>query len=368
VSFLILWPVVKRSILLIYYLVSQQDPGRTVQIFIDLIQRHEQAFYGFVHKVHSKGEGLFDSLMRWIEQFLSLMRDGLGEPISLEFLLPHTGQERREIMEEVDAVARYHYLLKVAYEDKVRRRFGKSQGQSEADAEDEAAAEMVNGIVSDLSFGDLVKGDVDELAAEASDEEEEEESESESDEEDDSDEDDDDDDDSDDETESDSEGSDSSDSTEGRGKRRTTPTPSVVQRSRTMVGSRSPVSPSASSRQPYYQTMPKQSLDMPASSRPPPPPHLRGSRSMSLSEVGSPVTSKELPQLPHSARAHDRERDIVRGHNPPVTSKAEKRKAKATKAEGPTPPELRHLPQLLPLFVEMVRVHGWCDKFLELAR
>ncbi|KIP04876.1 hypothetical protein PHLGIDRAFT_75142, partial [Phlebiopsis gigantea 11061_1 CR5-6] len=154
---------------------SQRDPAKTVQIFIDLIQRHEQSFYTFVHKVHSKGDGLFDHLMRWIEQFLTLMREGLGRPISLEFLLPYTGAERLEIMREVDAVARYHYLLKVQYEAKVRKRFGRTaQGQSAADAADEAAAELVNGVVRDLSFGDLVKGDADDLAAEASDEEEEE--------------------------------------------------------------------------------------------------------------------------------------------------------------------------------------------------
>ncbi|CDO75602.1 hypothetical protein BN946_scf184858.g42 [Trametes cinnabarina] len=93
---------------------SQTDPARTVQIFIDLIQRHEQAFYSFVHKVHSKGEGLFTNLMRWIELFLTLMRDGLGEPISLEFLLPHTGADRENVLREVDAVALYHYKLKVA--------------------------------------------------------------------------------------------------------------------------------------------------------------------------------------------------------------------------------------------------------------
>ncbi|THH01660.1 hypothetical protein EW026_g1070 [Hermanssonia centrifuga] len=151
---------------------SQQDPARTVQIFIDLIQRHEQSFYSFVHKVHSKGEGLFDSLMRWIEQFLTLMRDGLGDRVSLEVLLPHTGQERLDIMKEVDAVARYHYSMKVAYEAKVRRRFGRTQGHSDADAEDEEAAAMVNGVVRDLSFGELVKGDADELAAQDTDEEE----------------------------------------------------------------------------------------------------------------------------------------------------------------------------------------------------
>ena len=117
--------------------VSQTDPAKTVQIFIDLIQRHEQAFYTFVHKVHSKGEGLFTGLMRWIELFLTLMRDGVGERMSLEFLLPHTGEERSEIIREVDAVALYHYKLKVAYEAKLRKRFGRTQGMNDADAEDD---------------------------------------------------------------------------------------------------------------------------------------------------------------------------------------------------------------------------------------
>lgn len=150
-------------------LVSQEDPHRTVQTFIDLVQRHEQAFYNFVHKVHSKGEGLFDSLMRWVELFLTVVREGLGEPISLEFLLPHTGQERTAILAEVDAVAIYHYKLKVAYEDKIRRRFGKVQGQTGADAEDEATQALVQGVVGEISFGELVQGDADDLAAEETD-------------------------------------------------------------------------------------------------------------------------------------------------------------------------------------------------------
>ena len=150
-------------------LVSQEDPHRTVQTFIDLVQRHEQAFYSFVHKVHSKGEGLFDSLMRWIELFLTVVREGLGEPISLEFILPHVGQERTAILAEVDAVAMYHYKLKVAYEDKIRRRFGKVQGQTGADAEDEATQALVQGVVGEISFGELVQGDADDLAAEGTD-------------------------------------------------------------------------------------------------------------------------------------------------------------------------------------------------------
>jgi hypothetical protein len=143
------------------------DPHKAVQTFVDLVQRHEQAFYSFVHKVHSKGEDLFEGLMRWIELFLTLTREGLGHPISLEFILPHAGEDRELIMKEIDEVALYHYKLKVAYEEKVRRRFGRAM----ADQGDEAAQELVNGVVRELSFGELVKGDANDMFAEESDEE-----------------------------------------------------------------------------------------------------------------------------------------------------------------------------------------------------
>ncbi|KIY71442.1 hypothetical protein CYLTODRAFT_435231 [Cylindrobasidium torrendii FP15055 ss-10] len=142
---------------------SQEDPHRTVQAFIDLVQRHEQSFYNFVYKVHSKGESLFDSLMRWIELFITVLRDGIGGELSLEFLLPHLPEERRKILEEVDKVATYHYKLKIAHEDKVRRRFGRASGK--ADSEEQEVEKMVENIVGELNFGDLVSGDVAELAA-----------------------------------------------------------------------------------------------------------------------------------------------------------------------------------------------------------
>ena len=148
--------------------VSQEDPHKTVQAFVDLVRRHEQMFYSFVYKVHSRGGSLFDNLMKWIELFLTIVRDGIGDQTSLEFLLPHTGQEREAIMKEIDGVALYHYRLKLAHEDKLRRRFGRAQKQSEADVEDEATAALVQGVVNDISFGDLVDGEAEDLAAEAS--------------------------------------------------------------------------------------------------------------------------------------------------------------------------------------------------------
>ena len=140
-------------------------------MFIDLVSRHEQEFYRFVHKVHANGQSLFDGIMKWVELFLTIFREGIGERLSLEFLLPHGGPERLAVMEEIDAVALYHYKLKLAHEDKLRRRFGKAQGISQADAEDEAAQDLLNGIVDELSFGELVKGDAQEMEAADSEEE-----------------------------------------------------------------------------------------------------------------------------------------------------------------------------------------------------
>jgi hypothetical protein len=146
---------------------AQEDPGRTVQTFIDLVQRHEQSFYTFVHNVHSKGKGLFDSLMDWIELFLSYAREGLGAPLDLEVLLPHDGPERAAIMKEVDAVAQYHYKLKVAHEEKVRRRFaGASGAAAEGETAEEAA--LLDSVMASLNIGDTTVGAAGEIAIEES--------------------------------------------------------------------------------------------------------------------------------------------------------------------------------------------------------
>lgn len=149
--------------------VSQEDPQRTVQTFIDLVQRHEQAFYTFVHNVHSKGQGLFESLMGWIELFLSYARDGLPQELDLEILLPHAGEQRVAIMREVDAVAQYHYKLKVAHEEKVRKRFAGGAGADQQTLEEAA---LVDSVMQSLSIGDTIMGSAGEIAVEESEESE----------------------------------------------------------------------------------------------------------------------------------------------------------------------------------------------------
>ncbi|KZT24480.1 hypothetical protein NEOLEDRAFT_1179166 [Neolentinus lepideus HHB14362 ss-1] len=338
---------------------SQEDPQRTVQAFIDLIQRHEQSFYSFVHKVHSKGEGLFDSLMRWIELFLMVIREGLSDAqgqnrISLEFLLPHTGSERETIMKEVDAVAKYHYGLKLAHEDKLRKRFGRTQqglAQGDADAEDEVARALVDGVVQELSFGELISGDADELAAaDSEDNSEDSEEESGSDEETDS--------------EEYETGSEESSTEEEK------PRPTPIARART-VGN-----PPIRQRVDSLKSAPlgKQSMD---ATRPVKSSPLRTSRSMTFSHSHNslrydhasapPVPplppkdhltlsrSKPLPPSPAPPRQRPSADELRQ--RPPLDARPQPKtlQKRKNRPEPIKPPELHHIPQLLPLFVEMMR-------------
>ena len=95
--------------------------------------------------------------MSWIELFLSFARDGLPQPVDLDFLLPDAGPQRQAIMAEVDAVAQYHYRMKLAHEEKIRRRFEKDPhgatdtitGMEEADE-----AELMGTVMANLNLDD----------------------------------------------------------------------------------------------------------------------------------------------------------------------------------------------------------------------
>jgi len=333
--------------------VSQENPGRTVQAFIDLVQRHEQAFYHFVHKVHSKGEGLFDGLMRWIELFLNFMREGLGEEFSLEYLLPHSGPDRSKILDEVDRVALYHYKLKVAHEEKIKRRFGRADAGSGAAAEDAAAQHLVDGVMNDLSFGELMQGDIADISDGESSEEE----------------------------------SGEEDTTSGETETETEE--ETDEDDEVFVTPRSP--PAVEGQSPFFnQPMsappttvnhvnhPKVANDVP----PPPPPKHDRSRSSSVPPAASKSHEKKLPPVPlgsgthenaghhhhghpHSnAPRHQRTVDGLRTHHsvsslskpvpspvspPPVKLKSKKKTPLILKE-----PELQYIPEILPLFIEMV--------------
>ncbi|GAA5879573.1 hypothetical protein JCM3774_000289 [Rhodotorula dairenensis] len=141
------------------------DPQQVVSLFADLVARHENRFYHFVHSVHSKGEGLFDNLMAWIELFINFVRDGLPSPVSLDFLLPVGGQEREQVLAEVDAIVEYHRKLKLAHHERMKKRLVKG-----VDNDKDVDAAFVAGVMQNLHI-DGVMDDVHDVEAEASDDE-----------------------------------------------------------------------------------------------------------------------------------------------------------------------------------------------------
>lgn len=159
-------------------LANLDNPQQTVQTFVDLVARHEARFYNFVHQVHSKGEGLFDNLMKWIELFINFVRDGLPTSISLEFLLPHTGIQREEVMKEVDQIIEYHRKLKVAQQDKMKRKLlkGNSDANELAEKGDPESA-FLNDMMDKLQVNPMLE---DEFGDEESDEDEDEDEDEES--------------------------------------------------------------------------------------------------------------------------------------------------------------------------------------------
>ncbi|KAG9317278.1 hypothetical protein JVU11DRAFT_1473 [Chiua virens] len=345
---------------------SQSDPSSTVQAFIDLVNRHEQSFYSFVYKVHSKGQGLFDSLMKWIERFLTAIREGIGaanldgqeNKIALETLLPAGGEERVRIMEEVDKVIHWHYLNKISHEEKLRRRFRHAQNgaQADAEAEDEATQVLINDIAREFDFGELARANADELAAEESDEDEHS---------------DEDDEDEDDESDGDSSNDEDSDEHETDSDEVEEPATSMHQTlSETLELTRvEPIQTAALSRSqsvaPSSVTPRQRSFSLRSIKS------MKVLRERELSVADAPPVpplpvhlNKALPpRPPESTSASFSQRRSTGRLNPspgqdsgdphPPSRRPRKQRKKAGTATQP--PELKHIPTLLPIFVELVR-------------
>ncbi|KAH8923015.1 hypothetical protein BT69DRAFT_1334221 [Atractiella rhizophila] len=138
---------------------SVSDPRKVVQQFIDLISRHLQAGYNFVHQVHAKGEDLFDNLMAWIQLFIDFVRDGLPDKVTLEWLLPHGGEERANVIAEVDQIIDYHRKLKLLRAKKLAR------GERHAADRNQDETAFVSGVLSNLHIG-AIAGDVEDAQVE----------------------------------------------------------------------------------------------------------------------------------------------------------------------------------------------------------
>ncbi|KAM5483567.1 hypothetical protein McanCB56680_003139 [Microsporum canis] len=104
------------------------DPNQTVQSFIDLCTRHQQSFYKFVHEVHIHDNGLFASLMTWLEDILKFLREGpeSGGTLDMNALFQgavSAGQIDKNIaIAEIDAIIKWHSDRKKWHQDKTRQK------------------------------------------------------------------------------------------------------------------------------------------------------------------------------------------------------------------------------------------------------
>lgn len=104
------------------------DPNQTVQAFIDLCARHEDAFYRFVHEVHIHDNGLFDRLMGWLEGILEFLRKGPRSGAKLDMNALFQGAvdmgavDRRMAVREINALVKWQAARKKWHHDKTRQK------------------------------------------------------------------------------------------------------------------------------------------------------------------------------------------------------------------------------------------------------
>ncbi|KAJ5161231.1 hypothetical protein N7492_006623 [Penicillium capsulatum] len=138
---------------------ASADPNQTVQAFIDLCARHEDNFYKFIHEVHIHDNGLFQSLMSWIEEILDFLRKGpQGGKMDMNALFQGAvgvGQINKEIaLTEINALIKWH-------EDRKRWHLSKTRQKMAAEG---TAGESIPGTTTfrGSDFG-LDEGDLEDL-------------------------------------------------------------------------------------------------------------------------------------------------------------------------------------------------------------
>lgn len=103
------------------------DPNQTVQAFIDLCARHEHNFYKFVHEVHVHDNGLFGSLMAWLEDILEFLRNGpRGGKLDINALFQGAvavGQIDKDVaIDEINALVKWQEDRKRWHHNKTRQK------------------------------------------------------------------------------------------------------------------------------------------------------------------------------------------------------------------------------------------------------
>lgn len=143
------------------------DVRNTVQPFIQLIERHENNFYRFVHSVHSQDTShLFDDLLAYIDKLFSMMSSGLPGKVDMAKLVQENLNEQQyvQLKEEINKLCNYHLQRKIRHLQRTRRKVLEGTGitseleiGTEQSALELAAAEGNSmGVIEDMEELDFI--------------------------------------------------------------------------------------------------------------------------------------------------------------------------------------------------------------------
>ncbi|KAI9267117.1 hypothetical protein EDC94DRAFT_657495 [Helicostylum pulchrum] len=106
----------------------------TIQLFIDLVERHEQHFYDFVHNVHSQeASKVFDELIQYVDKLFTFFAHGIPGKIDMNHCVEKAGYESRTdvklLEDEINSVCEYRYRQKMYHFERTRRKLMVQQQQ-----------------------------------------------------------------------------------------------------------------------------------------------------------------------------------------------------------------------------------------------
>ncbi|KAG0165832.1 hypothetical protein DFQ28_008257 [Apophysomyces sp. BC1034] len=98
-----------------------ENVRNTAQPFVQLVERHEQQFYLFVHNVHANDSShLFDELLQYVDKIFAFVANGMPGHIDLDALVV-PGQEA-DLRKEIDALCDYHRRCKLQHLQRTRQK------------------------------------------------------------------------------------------------------------------------------------------------------------------------------------------------------------------------------------------------------
>lgn len=123
----------------------------TVKPFVMLVQRHEQKFYQFVHRVHAQDTShLFDELVGYVDHILGSLTRGIRpeHPLDMNDIVRIAGvtpEQYPDLRNEIDALCEYRRLQKLQHLRRTRQK---------VIAHQQAAGGVDSKDIDDLSVGD----------------------------------------------------------------------------------------------------------------------------------------------------------------------------------------------------------------------